>query len=112
MANFGNDDSKYAILSDIHANQDALEVVLAKCREAGVSKYICLGDIVGYNAEPQACLQRIREVDPICVVKGNHDEYASNEDEEMEGFNPRNKPSSGRNHSSPKRNATGFQSSP
>lgn len=88
MAGFGNDDSKYAILSDIHANMDALDVVLTKCKEAGVSKYICLGDIVGYNAEPQICLQKIREVDPICVVKGNHDEYASNEDEEMEGFNP------------------------
>jgi diadenosine tetraphosphatase ApaH/serine/threonine PP2A family protein phosphatase len=67
---------------------DALDVVLDKCREVGVNKYICLGDIVGYNAEPGKCLRKIRSLDLVGIVKGNHDEYASNEDEEMEGFNP------------------------
>jgi predicted phosphodiesterase len=80
--------AKYAILSDIHANTDALSVVLEKCKELGIEKYICLGDIVGYNAEPRECLQIIRDLNPVSVVKGNHDEYASNNDDEMDGFNP------------------------
>ena len=79
---------KYAILSDIHANYDALEVVLARCKEMEVDSYICLGDIVGYNAEPQRCLDTIRALDLVGCVKGNHDEYATNDDEAMEGFNP------------------------
>lgn len=79
--------TKYAILSDIHANTDALRVVLDKCEEINVEKFICLGDIVGYNAEPKECLAIIRGLSPIAVVKGNHDDYVSNSEKEMEGFN-------------------------
>jgi len=79
---------KYAILSDIHGNSEALDVVLDKCNEIGVEKYICLGDTVGYNANPSECLERVRALELIACVKGNHDEYASNGDEEMLGFNP------------------------
>ena len=79
---------KYAILSDIHANLEALDVVLDRCKTEGVERYICLGDIVGYNANPSECLEKIRDLDLIACVKGNHDEYASSEDEEMLGFNP------------------------
>ncbi|HBC85966.1 MAG TPA: metallophosphoesterase [Lentisphaeria bacterium] len=78
---------KYGIVSDIHANLEALTVVLNKCKENGVEKYICLGDIVGYNANPKECLQMIRSLDLLGCVKGNHDEYVSNNDEEMLGFN-------------------------
>jgi diadenosine tetraphosphatase ApaH/serine/threonine PP2A family protein phosphatase len=80
--------AKIAILSDIHGNLEALRAVLEVCREHGVEKYVCLGDIVGYNANPSECLEIIRELNPICMVKGNHDEYASNNDEVMDGFNP------------------------
>ena len=79
---------KYAILSDIHANFEALNVVLERCKSEGVEKYICLGDIVGYNANPSECLELIRELDLVACVKGNHDEYASSDDEDMLGFNP------------------------
>jgi len=79
---------KYAILSDIHGNLEALTTVLEKCKEVGVNHYICLGDIVGYNANPKECLDITRSLDLIAVVKGNHDEYVSNNDEVMEGFNP------------------------
>lgn len=79
---------KHAILSDIHANLEALEVVLEKCRERNVEQYICLGDIVGYNANPAECLELVKGTNLIAVVKGNHDEYVSNDDEEMVGFNP------------------------
>ena len=79
---------KYAVLSDIHANLEALETVLRKCEELGITEFISLGDIVGYNADPKACLDRMRSLKVIASVKGNHDEYVSNNDEVMEGFNP------------------------
>ena len=80
--------AKYAILSDIHANGDALEVVLEKCRELEIQNFVSLGDIVGYNAEPRECLYRVRDLNWIAMVRGNHDEYAANGHTEMSGFNP------------------------
>ena len=79
---------KYAILSDIHANLEALAVVLEKCRDLGVSEFISLGDVVGYNANPKECLDIVRSLNIVAAVKGNHDEYVSNNDNIMEGFNP------------------------
>ena len=79
---------KYAILSDIHGNLEALNAVLAKCREEGVDEYISLGDIVGYNANPKECLDLLRSLKLAGAVKGNHDEYAAGNDSAMEGFNP------------------------
>lgn len=78
---------KYAIISDIHANLEALTTVLDKCKKEGVEKYICLGDVVGYNANPRECLELVRSIDLVGSVKGNHDEYVSSSDEEMLGFN-------------------------
>jgi predicted phosphodiesterase len=78
---------KYAIISDIHANLEALTTVIDRCKQEGVEKYICLGDIVGYNANPRECLEIVRGLDVIGTVKGNHDEYVSSSDEEMLGFN-------------------------
>lgn len=79
---------RYAILSDVHGNLEALSVVLAKCNEVGVDAYISLGDIVGYNANPKECLDIMRSLNLICAIKGNHDEYAGSNDNVMEGFNP------------------------
>ena len=79
---------KSAVLSDIHANLEALETVLQKCAELQITEFISLGDIVGYNANPKECLDRIRSLHMVASVKGNHDEYVSNNDEVMEGFNP------------------------
>lgn len=79
---------KYAILSDIHANLEALTVVLEKCRAIDPEmKYVCLGDVVGYNANPHECLEMIRSLDCVGIVMGNHDQYISRNDPEMEGFN-------------------------
>lgn len=77
---------KYAILGDIHANLEALEAVLADAAERGVTHYACTGDVVGYNADPKACLKRIRTL-KCKVVQGNHDYYAAS-NESMELFNP------------------------
>ena len=67
---------RYAIFSDIHSNLEALEAVLADARERKCSHFVCLGDVVGYNANPHECVERIRELD-CPIVKGNHDEQAS-----------------------------------
>lgn len=80
--------SKIAILSDIHANAEALTQVLQLCESIGVDKYASLGDIVGYNADPQRCLHMVHALNPIAMVRGNHDDYTALNDEEMEGFNP------------------------
>jgi diadenosine tetraphosphatase ApaH/serine/threonine PP2A family protein phosphatase len=63
---------RIAILSDIHSNLPALESVLAAVEEAGVDQLWCLGDLVGYGADPDACTALIRERCEVCLV-GNHD---------------------------------------
>ena len=67
---------RYAIISDIHANLEAFEAVLADAEENKCTHFVCLGDVVGYNANPHECAKRIREMD-CPIVKGNHDEQAS-----------------------------------
>jgi predicted phosphodiesterase len=77
---------RIALFGDIHANFEALEAVLADAENQGCDSYICLGDIVGYNAEPARCLERIRRMG-CPVVKGNHDEDASGT-HSLEQMNP------------------------
>ena len=77
---------KYAIISDIHANWEALQAALQDAKEQKCTHYCCLGDVVGYNANPKECLDLVRDMKMPCV-KGNHDEYAS-QDDDLEGFNP------------------------
>jgi predicted phosphodiesterase len=67
---------RFAILSDIHANLEALEAVLADARAQNCTQFVCLGDVVGYNANPSECVKLIQELE-CPVVKGNHDEQAS-----------------------------------
>lgn len=63
---------KYGIFADIHSNLEAFETVLEALRLEGVQRYLCVGDIVGYGANPAECIQRIKELDSIAVC-GNHD---------------------------------------
>src|SRR5438105_4381594 len=67
---------RVGIFSDIHANLEALEAVLADARERRCTHFVCLGDVVGYNANPRECIERVRELN-CPVVKGNHDEEAT-----------------------------------
>jgi predicted phosphodiesterase len=64
---------RVAFISDIHGNIAALQEVLADIEKQHVDEIICLGDIVGYGAEPEACLDQIREKTSMCL-KGNHDD--------------------------------------
>ena len=77
---------KFAIIADIHGNMEAFQVVLEDIKDQKCTHYACLGDVVGYNANPKECLDIVRSMNMPCV-KGNHDEYCSSEDA-MEGFNP------------------------
>ncbi|MCO6410671.1 metallophosphoesterase family protein [Hoeflea alexandrii] len=63
-----------AILSDIHANLAALEAVLEDARARGCDDFICLGDVIGYNAEPEECCQLLMQ-NGIPNILGNHDSY-------------------------------------
>lgn len=65
---------KYAIISDLHANLEALQAVLADALTRS-SAIVCLGDIVGYNADPHECLRLVRETCAL-VIAGNHDQAA------------------------------------
>ena len=67
---------RIAFISDIHANIDALEAVLADIDTQGADEIFCLGDIVGYGAAPSECLELVRSRCSVSV-KGNHDQMAS-----------------------------------
>src|SRR4051812_9332739 len=67
---------RLAILSDIHANLEALQAVLRDISVQSVDRVVCLGDIVGYNTNPAECVALLRELDPLCIA-GNHDRAVS-----------------------------------
>ena len=67
--------SRVAILSDIHANLEALDAVLADVDALQLSEIACLGDFVGYGASPNECLDRLRPRLAVAVL-GNHDAAA------------------------------------
>lgn len=66
---------KTAVLADIHSNLEALQACLAHARRQGAARFIFLGDLVGYGADPIACLDLVRELAAPCVL-GNHDAAA------------------------------------
>jgi diadenosine tetraphosphatase ApaH/serine/threonine PP2A family protein phosphatase len=67
---------RFAIISDVHSNLEAFEAVLTDARDNKCTDFVCLGDVVGYSANPHECVERVREME-CAIVKGNHDEQAS-----------------------------------
>jgi diadenosine tetraphosphatase ApaH/serine/threonine PP2A family protein phosphatase len=63
---------RVAAITDIHANLPALEAVLEQIEGAGIEETWCLGDVVGYGVEPDACAELVRDHCDACLV-GNHD---------------------------------------
>jgi diadenosine tetraphosphatase ApaH/serine/threonine PP2A family protein phosphatase len=63
---------RVAVITDIHANLPALEAVLAAGEASRVEETWCLGDVLGYGVEPDACTELVREHCQVCLV-GNHD---------------------------------------
>ncbi len=64
---------RYAVLSDIHSNLEALTAVMDRLALERIDQYLCLGDVVGYGADPAACLSRLQECQAM-IVAGNHDQ--------------------------------------
>jgi predicted phosphodiesterase len=61
-----------AVISDIHSNKEALDAVLSEIDALGIETIYCLGDVVGYNADPDGCLERVMARSAE-VIRGNHD---------------------------------------
>jgi predicted phosphodiesterase len=66
-------EDKIAVISDVHGNYDALEAVLKRIDKFEINKIFCLGDIIGYGAQPNRCYQKLKERDCI-IIKGNHED--------------------------------------
>lgn len=62
----------YGILGDIHGNREALVAALGVLDGHGIDALLCVGDIVGYNADPDECVELLRARGAICIT-GNHD---------------------------------------
>jgi predicted phosphodiesterase len=77
---------RYLILSDIHANLEALDAVLEAARDLAYDQILVLGDLVGYGPDPNAVTDRVRDLAPAAIVRGNHDKVTAGV-EDAEGFN-------------------------
>jgi predicted phosphodiesterase len=77
---------RYLVLTDIHANLEALEACLADAEPRGCDETLFLGDLIGYGADPNAVVERIRGIKPVAMVRGNHDKVVFGMDR-AEGFN-------------------------
>lgn len=76
----------YAVISDIHGNLEALEAVLADV-PVGVDRVYCLGDVIGYGANPNECCDLVREWE-MPVISGNHDLAVTDLSTDLAWFNP------------------------
>jgi len=76
---------KYCILGDIHGNLEALETVIEHAEKNGAERYVSVGDVVGYGANPKECVEKLRELE-CPTVAGNHD-YAVTGKLDVEFFN-------------------------
>ena len=77
---------RYLVLSDIHANLEALDGVLGASAASRCDRVLLLGDLVGYGADPNAVIDHVRAIPDIVVIRGNHDKVAAGV-ESVEGFN-------------------------
>lgn len=75
---------KRALISDIHANLEALQTVMRDIREQGIKEIFCLGDVIGYGPNPCECLDHVISLAEITIL-GNHDQAALFD---PDGFNP------------------------
>jgi predicted phosphodiesterase len=76
---------RYLVISDIHSNLEALEAVLRAAQK--YDAVLVLGDLVGYGADPNGVVERVRALAPAAIVRGNHDKVAAGLDT-AEDFNP------------------------
>jgi len=77
---------RYLILTDIHANLEALDACLTDAYARGFDETLVLGDLVGYGPDPNEVVERVAALKPTALVRGNHDKVACGL-EQAEGFN-------------------------
>jgi len=77
---------RYLVLSDLHANSEALDAVLDAAGSSGYEQVLVLGDLVGYGGDPDLVVERVRALNPVAIVRGNHDKVAAGI-EDSSGFN-------------------------
>src|SRR5262245_11880354 len=75
---------KYLVLSDIHANLEAFEAALAAAGDC--QRVLVLGDLVGYGADPNAVIDRVRALRNATIIRGNHDKVGAGV-ENVDSFN-------------------------
>jgi predicted phosphodiesterase len=63
---------RFAVFSDIHSNLEGLQAVLGEAGRIGVDSLLCCGDMIGYNADPNACVELVRKNGVRCI-QGNHE---------------------------------------
>ena len=68
---------RFLVLSDLHSNIQALQAVLRDARLRGYDRVLCLGDVVGYGANPNEVVDWLRSQPPHAIVRGNHDKVAT-----------------------------------
>lgn len=64
---------RYAVISDIHSNLEAFQAVIECLAREKIDKYLCLGDVIGYGADPHACLRLLQSLKPDVLIAGNHE---------------------------------------
>jgi predicted phosphodiesterase len=77
---------RYLVLTDIHANLEALDACLADALVRTYDATLVLGDLVGYGPDPNTVVERVQALNPVAIVRGNHDKVACGL-EQAEGFN-------------------------
>lgn len=78
---------RYLIFTDIHGNLEAFNTLLKFSQKRKIDHFIFLGDLVGYGASPNETIQKIRNLKPLSIIRGNHDKAVSGF-ETVETFNP------------------------
>src|SRR5919199_964136 len=76
----------YAVISDIHGNLEALEAVLSDVPD-GIERIYCLGDVIGYGANPNECCDLVRDKE-MPLISGNHDLAVTDLSTDLVWFNP------------------------
>lgn len=78
---------RHLLMADLHGNLEAVETVLARARGLGYDAVVLLGDLVGYGADPNAVLDRLRALPDCRAIRGNHDKVAAGLEDAI-GFAP------------------------
>jgi predicted phosphodiesterase len=78
---------RYLIFTDVHGNLEALEALLRFVQKKKIDHYLYLGDLVGYGASPNEVIRKVKDLEPLTILRGNHDKAVCGLDS-IETFNP------------------------